>query len=86
MRAIYRLLIGPQHWRHMHIEDILSMPDKSVGSSVDLDLGSLKALQMGIPFLRCMGHGISLHPPRRGGPCVCKEAIRYLDSRMVHEA
>jgi hypothetical protein len=70
----------------MHVEDILSMPDKSVGSSVSLGRNSRKALQMGIPFLRGMGHSISLHPPRRGGPRVCKEAIRYLDPRMVYEA
>jgi hypothetical protein len=79
MEPIYRVFIGPQHWRHMHIEDILSMPDKSVGSSIDLDFRLRKALQMGIPFLCRMGHGISLHPPSRGGPCLCKEAIRYID-------
>lgn len=54
-----------QDWKHLHIADILSMPDKYVAQLQTLAYTNRS--QVGIPLLRGMGHGFPLHPSRRCG-------------------
>ena len=88
---ILLILVKPaQEWRHMHIEDILSMPDKWVLFSriyydVTHVLSFISYLQVGISVLRSLGHGISLHSFGCRRPCLCEIPTRLVDKGVVHE-
>lgn len=93
--------IRNKEWKHMHIEDILSMPDKweypffaiwdSVRRSPPL-ASSVRAMRERLTgaFLLSLAllsaTGVPLHPSRHDRPGVRQEAARHHDARVVHEA
>lgn len=69
-----RKWIRNKDWRHLHIADILSMPDKFVLSLFIFYLLILP--QMGISLLCCVGHSLPLYSTRCRRPRICQEAAR----------
>jgi len=68
----------------MHIEDVLSMPDKLANLFVCLCRVDAP-IQMGVPLLCRLGYCIPLHSISVGGPSICQEAAGPDDEGMVHE-
>lgn len=83
--------IRNKDWKHMHVEDILSMPDKweypffAIWDSVRV-LSPRKSRKENLTRLLRHHTGLPLHSACDDRPGVRQEAARYHDSRMVHEA
>lgn len=83
-----RKWIRNRDWKHMYIEDVLSMPDKWEVRRFHRSQSSALRLtaRPTVPLLRGVGHGLPLHPARNGRPGLCEEPARHHDARVVHEA
>lgn len=79
-------------WSHLHIDNILSMPDKweypfFAGAPLISCLSHTRSFSDVLALmLDSLGHGFPLHPIGYGRSCLCQEPIGPHDPRMVHEA